>query len=76
VQLIEPDMGGMGLKQMLELNLKLREDLSRSFDSYISLLAKTDQIQRENVQLKLQIARPGDATLQIASQSKLEMLTL
>ena len=76
MQLIEPDMGGMGLKQMLELNLKLREDLSRSFDSYISLLAKTDQIQRENVQLKLQIARPGDATLQIASQSKLEMLTM
>jgi hypothetical protein len=47
------DNGNLGLKQLLELNLKLREDLSRSFDSYIRLLSTADKIQRENAQLKL-----------------------
>jgi hypothetical protein len=47
------DNGDLSLKQLLELNLKLREDLSRSFDSYIRLLSTADKIQRENAQLKL-----------------------
>jgi hypothetical protein len=50
---INIDNGDLGLKQLLELNLKLREDLSRSFDSYIRLLSTADKIQRENAQLKL-----------------------
>jgi hypothetical protein len=46
------DNGDLGLRQLLELNLKLREDLSRAFDSYIRLLSASDKIQRENAQLK------------------------
>jgi hypothetical protein len=49
---IDLENGELGLTQLLELNLKLREDLSRAFDSYIRLISTADKIQRENAQLK------------------------
>lgn len=37
-------------KLIIEMNLKLREDLTKAFDSYISLLTKCDKLQRDKIQ--------------------------
>ena len=41
----------------MELNLKLREDLTLSFENYIRVLNVTDRIQRENVELKFKVEK-------------------
>ena len=41
----------------MELNLKLREDLTRSFENYIKVLAAADKLQKENTDMKLKLAQ-------------------
>ena len=41
----------------MELNLKLREDLTLSFENYIRVLNTADRIQRENVELKYKVEK-------------------
>ena len=48
--------GQVGIEEIMELNLKLREDLTRSFENYIKVLAAADKLQKENTDLKLQLA--------------------
>lgn len=37
-------------KLIIEMNLKLREDLTKAFESYITLLTKCDKLQRDKIQ--------------------------
>ena len=41
----------------MELNIRLREDLTRSFDSYIKVVQTADNLKKENSDLKLQLAK-------------------
>lgn len=36
-------------KLIIEMNLKLREDLTKAFESYITLLAKCDKLLRDKI---------------------------
>jgi len=40
----------------MELNLRLREDLTRAFENYIRVLTTADRLQRENVDLHFKVA--------------------
>ena len=44
-------------KLIIEMNLKLREDLTKAFESYITLLAKCDKLLRDKIQLKYDHAK-------------------
>jgi len=37
-------------KLVIEMNLKLREDLTKAFESYITLLTKSDKLLRDKIQ--------------------------
>lgn len=37
------------VKLVIEMNLKLREDLTKAFESYIQLLTKCDRLQRDKI---------------------------
>jgi hypothetical protein len=37
-------------KLIIEMNLKLREDLTKAFESYITLLTKCDKLHRDKIQ--------------------------
>jgi hypothetical protein len=37
-------------KLIIEMNLKLREDLTKAFESYITLLTKCDKLLRDKIQ--------------------------
>lgn len=44
-------MDDPGMKtQIMEMNLKLREDLTKAFECYIQLLTKCDKLQRDKIQ--------------------------
>ena len=47
----------VGVEEIMELNLKLREDLTRSFEAYIKVLAAADKLQKENSDMKLKLAQ-------------------
>ena len=47
----------MGIEEIMQLNLKLREDLTRSFENYIKVLAAADKLQKENSDMKLKLAQ-------------------
>ncbi len=42
-------------EQLMELNLKLREDLSKCFENYIRVLATADKLQKVNVDLEFRV---------------------
>ena len=42
-------------KLIIEMNLKLREDLTKAFESYITLLTKCDKLLRVFLSLRKQI---------------------
>ena len=44
-------------KLIIEMNLKLREDLTKAFESYITLLAKCDKLLRDKIQMKFDHAK-------------------
>ena len=46
----------VGVEEIMELNLRLREDLTRSFENYIKVLAAADKLQKENTDIKLKLA--------------------
>ena len=46
----------VGIEEIMELNLRLREDLTRSFENYIKVLAAADKLQKENSDMKLKLA--------------------
>ena len=39
------------------MNLKLREDLTKAFEAYITLLAKCDKLLRDKIQMKYDYAK-------------------
>ena len=39
-------------KLIIEMNLKLRQDLTKAFESYITLLTKCDKLLRDKIQMK------------------------
>ncbi len=44
-------------KLIIEMNLKLREDLTKAFEAYITLLAKCDKLLRDKIQMKYDYAK-------------------
>ena len=47
----------VGVQEIMELNIRLREDLTRSFDNYIKVVQTADNLKKENAELKLQLAK-------------------
>ena len=44
-------------KLIVEMNLKLRQDLTKAFESYITLLTKCDKLLRDKIQMKYDQAK-------------------
>ena len=40
----------------MSLNLRLREDLTKAFENYMRVLVTADQLQKDNIDLKMKVA--------------------
>ena len=47
----------VGLEHIMLLNLKLREDLTQSFQNYIRIMTAADILQKQNTDLKVDLEK-------------------
>ena len=55
VNMIDLSSKEVGTEQIMLLNLKLREDLTRCFQNYLRIMTAADILQKENTDLNLKL---------------------
>lgn len=63
-------------EELIELNKGLYADLTRAMESYVSLMARCDQVQRDKIDMQFELQRfkqSTEATL-IMREKKIKML--
>ena len=44
---------GVGVEEIMKLNIKLREDLTKSFENHVRLLSEVEKFRREGDELRI-----------------------